>query len=442
MVFGIAMKRPHLFTVYLLLTGLAVGYLILAVWFPLTYIHFTYEDLYGEWGQTWLFLLAGLFSGWLATKPLPYRWFFLLLGIACLYTVLEEISWGQRLLGFESPYLFDQYNLQQETNIHNFFTGPFHTTTKNLVEALLVFILVAYGVFYPVLVKKQWSIAVWFEKKGIAPPPVYLWPFFLVAAPLEVGFFHFNEAEVAELLIGSAVLIFAMHYWFAARYQPDVYPQVIWDAKASGTFTKYLLLAFTGVVLGAVTTTQLLLNKPEARARIENRVLNGAEKFALRFQNRGQWQKAAEFYRLVYEADPSRTSVLRRLVDSYQAQGEKQNYRYYYRILLERSMLPGAANSNDTSVNLSLARSYQKIGDQAQSDYYLQRAYQLASQAVTLDPNSKEAVLNLARVQERVGRLVDAGLQYLRCVELDPGSEVCRAGAQRVQRLLDGADLN
>ena len=436
------MKRPHLFTVYLLLAVLAIGYLILAVWFPLTYIHFTYEDLYGEWGQTYLFLLAGLFSGWLATKPLPYRWFFMLLGIACLYTVLEEISWGQRLLGFESPYLFDQYNLQQETNIHNFLTGPFHTTTKNLIEALMVFFLVAYGVFYPVLVRKQWPIAVWFEKKGIAPPPAYLWPFFLVAAPLEVGFFHFNEAEVAELLIGSAVLIFAMHYWFAARHQPDAYPQVLWDAKASRSFTKYLLLAFVGVVLGSLTTTQLLLNKPEARARIENRVLNGAEKFAQRFEKRGQWQKAAEFYQMVYEADPSRTSVLRRLVDSYQALGEKKNYSHYYRILLERSITPGAVHSRDTSVNLSLAHSYQKAGDKEQSNYYLQRAYQLASQAVSRDPTSKEAVLDLARVQEQAGSLEDASQQYRRCVELDPGSAVCKAGAQRVQRLLSGAGLN
>ena len=430
------MKRPHLFTVYLLLATLAIGYLILAVWFPLTYIYLTYEDLYGEWGQTWLFFLAGLFSGWLATKPLPYRWFFLVLGVACLYTVLEEVSWGQRLFGFESPYVFDQYNLQQETNIHNFFTGPVHSTTKNLIEGFLVLGLVAYGVIYPVLERMQWPIAVWFEKKGIAPPPVYLWPFFLVAAPLEVGFFHYNEAEVAELLIGFAVLIFAMHYWFAARYQPDNYPRVLWDAPASGLFAKFLLLAFAGVVLGSVTTTQLLLASPEARTQIENRVLNGTEKFALRFANRGQWQQAAEFYQRVYETDPSRTGVLRRLVDSYQTLGEKQNYQYYYRILLERSILPGAAGSNDISVNLSLARSYQKIGDKTQSDYYLQRAYQLAGQAVTRDPTNNKAIYDLARVQERVGHLADAGRQYRLCAELDSRNEACTVGAQRMQRLL------
>jgi tetratricopeptide (TPR) repeat protein len=182
------------------------------------------------------------------------------------------------------------------------------------------------------------------------------------------------------------------------------------------------------------------LNKPEARARIENRVLNGAEKFARRFENRGHWQKAAEFYQLVYESDPSRTSVLRRLVASYQALGEKQNYGHYYRILLERSMTPGAASSNNTAVNLSLARSYKKIGNKAQSDYYMQRAYQLASQAATRNPNSKEAVYDLARVQEQAGRLEDAVLHYRRCTELDPGSEVCNAGSQRVQRLLDGTD--
>lgn len=430
------MKRPHLFTVYMLLAGLAFGYLILAVWFPLTYIRFTYEDLYGEWGQTYLFFFAGLLSAWLATQPLPYRRFFLLLSVACLYTVLEEISWGQRLFGFESPYVFDQYNLQQETNIHNFFTGPFHTTTKNLIEVLMVAAFVGYGALYPLLVRKQWSVAIWFEKKGLAPPPGYLWPFFVIAAPLELGFFHFNEAEVAELLMGSAVLIFVMHYWYAARVQADTYPQIHWRTDSSKSFAKYLLAAFLGVALSSLTTTQMLLRTPEKRAVIENRVINGIEKYARRFETQGQWRKAAKFYRLVYEADPKRINVLHHLVDSYRTLDEKRHYRHYYRILLQQSMTAEVAGSENLSVNLSLAHSYQKAGDKVQHDYYLQRAYQLASQAVSRDPASKEAVYNLARVQEQSGGLAEAGLQYRRCLELDPESKVCRAGSQRVQRLL------
>ena len=432
-------KQLHLITVYLLLVCLVAGYLILATEFPLAYIYFTYEDLYGEWGQTYLFLFAGLFSAWLAINALSYRGFFLLLGIACLYTVLEEISWGQRLFGFESPYVFDQYNLQQETNIHNFFTGPFHSTIKNLIEILMVLAFVAYGVIYPVLVKRRWSFALWFEDRGIAAPPGYLWPFFLLAAPLELGLLHYNEAEVAELLIGSAILIFTMHYWFAARHQPKTYPHMHWDNATSRSFSRYLLLAFATVSLGSLVTSQWLLSQPESRARIEDRVLNGTEKFALRFANRGKWDEAAEFYRRVYDADPSRASVLRRLVDSYQMQGETDDYRHYYRILLEQSLPPDAVTSRNVSVNLSLAHSYRKGGDVEKSSYYLQRAYELAGKAFALSPDSHEAVYALARVLERMGRMEEAHSRYGRCVELAPGSGACRAGVRRVQRFMETA---
>jgi len=37
----------------------------------------------------------------------------------CSLAFLEEISWGQQLLGFHTPELVKHYNLQRETNLHN-----------------------------------------------------------------------------------------------------------------------------------------------------------------------------------------------------------------------------------------------------------------------------------------------------------------------------------
>lgn len=37
----------------------------------------------------------------------------------------EEISWGQRILEIESTGVFQEYNFQSETNIHNFFNPLF-----------------------------------------------------------------------------------------------------------------------------------------------------------------------------------------------------------------------------------------------------------------------------------------------------------------------------
>lgn len=45
----------------------------------------------------------------------------LILGILFFFMCMEEISWGQRIIGFGSPDLFTE-NSQKETNLHNFFT--------------------------------------------------------------------------------------------------------------------------------------------------------------------------------------------------------------------------------------------------------------------------------------------------------------------------------
>lgn len=45
--------------------------------------------------------------------------FFLLLALLFLFGGGEEISWGQRIFGWETPATFQQANIQRETNIHN-----------------------------------------------------------------------------------------------------------------------------------------------------------------------------------------------------------------------------------------------------------------------------------------------------------------------------------
>lgn len=49
----------------------------------------------------------------------------LIVGVLALVVAGEELSWGQHLLGFSSPQLFIDHNLQQETNLHNFIKGRY-----------------------------------------------------------------------------------------------------------------------------------------------------------------------------------------------------------------------------------------------------------------------------------------------------------------------------
>jgi len=47
------------------------------------------------------------------------RIFFFLLGLLFIFLVGEEISWGQRIFGFETPEGMAERNMQGETNLHN-----------------------------------------------------------------------------------------------------------------------------------------------------------------------------------------------------------------------------------------------------------------------------------------------------------------------------------
>lgn len=66
----------------------------------------------------------------------------------------EEISWGQRIFGWETGETFQEINKQQETNLHNLIVptpwGDFHLATT-LFGPILTTILLLYLVFLPLL---------------------------------------------------------------------------------------------------------------------------------------------------------------------------------------------------------------------------------------------------------------------------------------------------
>lgn len=52
-------------------------------------------------------------------NPLKGNVFFLLLGLAFFFVGMEEISWGQRIIGFKTPEAMVEANVQREFNFHN-----------------------------------------------------------------------------------------------------------------------------------------------------------------------------------------------------------------------------------------------------------------------------------------------------------------------------------
>jgi len=89
-------------------------------------------------------------------QPLPVvgtRWNLFYLGLAVLFLFGggEDISWGQRIFGWGTPEILNQYNLQKEISIHNL--AIFDTTDRaNLLnmDRLYIIFQMMFGIAIPV----------------------------------------------------------------------------------------------------------------------------------------------------------------------------------------------------------------------------------------------------------------------------------------------------
>ncbi len=425
---------PHSLTAYIYFLVVVAAYAAMAVWYPVAFIWATYEDLYGEWMQTFYFVLAFVFSITLAVTRSRQRLFFSLLAAALFYVVMEEISWGQRIIGFETPELLMEHNIQQEANLHNLLTGPIDTWIKRSLEYVLASAFVGYGLIYPLLIRSPITWLKQLESRWLPAPPLYLWPYFVVAAYLELDYLDFNEAEVAEVLIGAAMTIFCAHYWFARRRSLDVHRPVDWPPGVS----LRLALLLTGVValngiLSAVTT-QALYRNPVNKAETDNRLLNGYEKFADRYAGYYRWQQSIDLYLLVHRAEPTRTSVMRRLADVYQKSGNIHGFNKYNQMSLNLLLAKQAENPNKASTNLALFYTYRQRGLATKAMYHLQQAHALTKQHYEQNPESANNAYWLAKTYKALGDTRSAGEYFRQAFERDPSSTKYRKAYYAMQQ--------
>jgi len=74
-----------------------------------------------------------------------------LLAATCFVIAMEEISWGQRVAGFETPAWIAQRNFQGEFNLHNFLTNQVENVYYTGAFVLLLFLFVIRGQLEPAL---------------------------------------------------------------------------------------------------------------------------------------------------------------------------------------------------------------------------------------------------------------------------------------------------
>ena len=132
---------------------------------------------------------------------------------------LEEISWGQRIIGVSSPDFFREHNAQQEVNIHNTlqqyvpFTCPICTDGRLLTKHVVILGLAVYGIILPVLLHLR-SLQPYLFARYLLYPPLFLSPAIVIAGMFMFDWFDVpfgNEEEVGELLLGIYLVMFAWH---------------------------------------------------------------------------------------------------------------------------------------------------------------------------------------------------------------------------------------
>ncbi len=389
-------------------------YIIAAIYFPQLYIFGTYEDMYGEWVQFFFFLLTFIFALLNALNPTTkqYRWFFGLLAMAALYTCMEEISWGQRLIGFDTPDFFEEHSYQNEANLHNLLTGPVESWTKTALTYLIALGMFGYGVIFPIMLARNWHLAQWFDKWGCFAPPLGLMPAFVAAGIFELEFFSFNEAEVAELLVAMAMSFTAIYFWLTTHSR--------WQFKALSIFIAITLFVF----ITAFTTTELLLRNPAQKKAVTHRLANGYKKFADRYARYDHHQAVIDVLTLYGDLKPNNTVILRRIRKQYLLLDEYAKADEILDKAIAIALARYQENPESLSTLISLAKSYHQLQRPDKVYAYANQAYELALQIVENKAlEKKERAYGhywLAKACEQLNKQAEALKHFRRAYKLVP----------------------
>ncbi len=194
-------KRGPVFIVSIFV--LLISYFIISwFFFRRVYLHNLFEDRYLEWAQ--FYFLA--FTSVLCLRSARDAWhkegrihfFYIFLGLICAAVAIEELSWGQRLFGLDSPRFFLDHNAQGETDFHNIL-GEYLAILIDYTY-LLGLSAIVYGFGLPILVSRSSKIREILRRFYIEIPPQTLIIGFL-SGGLVLLWDPVPIEEIGELLI-------------------------------------------------------------------------------------------------------------------------------------------------------------------------------------------------------------------------------------------------
>lgn len=167
---------------------------------PDIFHHLMREDAWAEWCTFFAFIAAAGFAAYGALgsgRSRPERFVFIGLGLFCFFVAGEEVSWGQRLLGFTAPEVFLRENYQQEFELHNILRvlsdSDIARSRWQVVSVAALYGLASLG-----------ALVGWIPR--LFAPHISLLPWLLACAALNILYPFHRTGEMAEMLLG---LVFA-----------------------------------------------------------------------------------------------------------------------------------------------------------------------------------------------------------------------------------------
>lgn len=117
----------------------------------------------------------------------------------------EEISWGQRIFGWESGEFFQEHNKQVETNIHNLVVGDIRLT-KTLFGPILTICILLYLLVLPLVYARGGRIAALADRMVVPMPWLRHGIIAVVTSVIIVSMDVGRKYEVYELIFSLLAL--------------------------------------------------------------------------------------------------------------------------------------------------------------------------------------------------------------------------------------------
>ena len=192
---------------------MVAGMLVLSYAAPDTYRQFAREDGPVEY-LTFFGLLAVSLS--LVWRYFSFRqnqgrvWKLLTLSVAAIFIFAagEEISWGQRIFGWQTGEAMASLNSQGETNLHNLQIGEVKLN-KLIFTYGLGLVVLGYFLVLPLVARRSKAFQHFLAKVGVPLSRAAILVWFVLAALAVLAIPHSNKWEVLEAtvpLVALAVL--------------------------------------------------------------------------------------------------------------------------------------------------------------------------------------------------------------------------------------------